>query len=157
MIKTPVTSASQNAPTVLAVGALQKALEPASPDPAIASHRWVPWACCDAAAAAAARRCAGNYVESAQKSADVAIGKKSSADARALADGPRRGVAATARLDAREASAIIHDFLAGRFGCSLRHACLLANYSLQVAECLSALLSRWNCSPSPKPLMSRYR
>ena len=56
--------------------------------------------------------------------------KQSSADARALAGGPRRGVVATARLDVREASAITHDFfLAGRFGCSLRlrHACLLAN------------------------------
>ena len=28
----------------------------------------------------------------------------------------------------------------------------LANYSLQVTECLSALPSRWNCCPSPKPL-----
>ena len=83
--------------------------------------------------------------------------KQSSADARALAGGPRRGVVATARLDAREASAIMHDFLAGRFVCSLRHACLLANYSLQVTECLSALPSRWNCCPSPKSLMGRYR
>ena len=155
---------SASAPTVLAVGALQKVLEPASPDLAIASHRWVPWACCGAAAAAAARRCAEKYVESATgtegsiaAAVDVSIVKKSSADARALADGPRRGVAATARLDAREASAIIHDFLAGRFGCSLRHACLLANYSLQVTECLSALPSRWNCCPSPKSLMGRYR
>ena len=54
-----------SAPTVLVVGALQKALGPASSDPAIASHRWVPWACCDAATAAAARRCAEHYAESA--------------------------------------------------------------------------------------------
>ena len=74
---------SASAPTVLAVGALQMVLEPSSPDPAIASHRWVPWACCSAAAAAAARRCAENYAESATgtegsiaAAVDVAIGKK---------------------------------------------------------------------------------
>ena len=117
--------------------------------------------CCSGGGASLCR----NYAESTTgtegsiaAAVDVAIGKKkSSADARALTDGPRRGVAATARLDAREASAIMHDLLAGRFGCSLRHACLLANYSLQVTECLSALPSRWSCCPSPKPLMSRYR
>ena len=76
--------------------------------------------------------------------------KQSSADARALAGGPRRGVVATARLDTREASAIMRDFLAGRFGCSLRHACLLANYSLQVTECLSALQTVFFVVPSKR-------
>ena len=45
-------------------GCSPEALEPASPDLAITSHRWVAWACCSDALAAAAHRCPENYVES---------------------------------------------------------------------------------------------